>query len=315
MEMEEKLIGLKDLKSDNYIELNKSKYKIRIKFPIEACTELASLLGHALGDGHIKKNGEQFQYFNKNKELVDNVRKDIRKIFGIDLKTHLRKDSYIYCIYAPAIVAKILITFGAPMGRKTTKDIVVPEWIIKGSTKIKKFFIRALFDDEGWVGVTQGNFAIGFGQNKKDNLIESHRRYMEQIKNMLQEFGIETSEVFERSKKGDSIQLGFKIIGYDNIKKFLDEIGFGHKLKQEKSLRILNEYKQIQYSKRKAKLKVLEALRNGPLRSKQLGLLLNRDQKTIWKHLNQLRKKNLVVKVGTKNKVFWKINDLNNINP
>ncbi len=61
-------------------------------------------------------------------------------------------------------------------------------------------------------------------------------------------------------------------------------------------MKVLNGYKQIQYSKREAKIKVLEALKNGFLKSKQLGLMLNRDQKTMWKHLHKLAEMGLVMK-------------------
>jgi len=317
-EVQQELIGFENLQKEfnvtcenNTTYIKKGKCIIKIKLPIKTTPEIASLFGHALGDGHIKKDKNQFQYFNKAKELTVNVVTCIKQIFSIEPTLHFRDDSEIYCIYAPSIVARILVMLGAPEGRKTTRDFRLPEWIVKGSVEVKKAFIRALFDDEGWVGITQSSFAIGFGQNKKESLIENHRIYMNQIVSIIYDLGIKTSEIFKRSSDKDSIQLGFKIMGRDNIKKFLDQINFIHNIKQEKLSKILNQYKQFQYGKKEAKLKILEVLKNGQLRSKRIGELLSRDQKTIWKHLNQLRKRNLVAKIGTKNKVFWKLNDLN----
>lgn len=75
--------------------------------------------------------------------------------------------------------------------------------------------------------------------------------------------------------------------------------------KQKRLEFIINNFKQIQFGKKEAKLKLLEELKNNQMKSKELAERLNRDQKTIWKHLNQLRRRNLVIKIGTKNKVFW----------
>ncbi len=315
----EELIGLEDLKRefdvtcvDDFAYLKRGRHTAKVKLPMKATPELASLFAHALGDGHIKKNKVQFCYVNKSKELIEHVKSCVEQTFGIAPTINFSEKYQLYFVYSPTIVARVLIMLGVPVSRKTIQEIMLPDWITKGSQEIKRAFIRALFDDEGWVGTTQGSFAIGFGQNKRRDLIGTHRKYLEQIRCIIQEIGIQTSEIFRISEKEDFIQLGFKIIGRDNIKKFLDEIGFNHKLKQEKLLHIINGYKQIQYSKREAKLKVLDALQNGPLRSGQIGVLLKRDQKTIWKHLHKLAQRDLVTKIGTKNKVLWGLK--NNIN-
>ncbi len=314
------LISLEDLRKefdvtcvDDIALLKRGRHTAKIKLPLKATPELASLFGYVLGDGHVKKNKVQFCYVNKSKELVEHITSCVKQTFDIEPTINFSEKYQLYFVYSPTVVARILIMLGAPVSRKTIQEIMLPDWITKGSQEIKRAFIRALFDDEGWVGITQGSFAIGFGQNKRRDLIETHKKYLEQIRCIIQEIGVQTSEIFRRSEKEDFIQLGFKIMGRDNIKKFLDEIGFNHKLKQEKLLHIINGYKQIQYSKHEAKLKVLGALQNGPLRSKHLGTLLNRDQKTIWKHLHKLADKGLVTKIGTKNKVLWGLK--NNINP
>lgn len=292
------------------IRVRNSNYIAKIKIPFEPSPELASLIGHALGDGHIAKT--TFDYTNKNKGLIEEVEAHCKNLFQIKGRIIYRRDAYE--IFFPLVVAKLLFLCGAPKGRKTTQQIHLPNWIVYGSHEIKSSFLRALFDDEGWVGVTPGNFTIGFAQNKKEDLIGNHRKYMEQIKSMVQEFGIKTSGIFKIPQKNNSIQLGFKIIGRGNIERFLHGIGFTHKEKQDKASKILISYKQIQYSKKEAKTKVLETLQTyGPLRSGHLGVLLNRDQKTIWKHLHKLVEKDLVTKIGTKNKVLWQLK--NNINP
>lgn len=320
-----KLIGLEDLpdsikvvfRKENLVALKSvnSKHIIKIKIPFKSTPELASLIGHVLGDGHIKPKGQQFHFINKDIRLIENVKNDIEFIFGIKIKEHSRIEKQIFELFIPAVVAKLLILAGAPEGRKSTQIFHVPNWIIEGDEEIKSSFIKALFDDEAWVEIVQGGFCIGFGQNKKVELLESHKIFLEEVRRLLFDLEINTSKIFQRSQKADSIQLGFKIVGLKNLLNFNSKVGFNSRHKQKRLEFIINNFKQIQFGKKEAKLKLLEELKNNQMKSKELAEKLNRDQKTIWKHLNQLRKRNLIVKIGTKNKVFWKVNDLNNINP
>jgi len=310
------LIGSEDLSNkfkavhfENGITYVKvGKYTAKIKMPLEVNKDLASLLGHVLGDGHIKKDEQHFHYTNKNKDLIEEVKLEIKNLFGIEIKEYFREEKQIYDLNFPVVIAKLLILCDFPKGRKSTQILSIPDWIKNGSLEIKSAFIRALFDDEAWVEIKQGGFCIGFGQNKKVELIESHKSFMEDIRILLSGMNIYTNNVYERSRVGDSIQLGFKIVGYPNLLNFSKEISFTSKQKLERLLFTLDNFKQIQYSKKEAKLKVLEELKSSPLKSKEIANRLNRDQKTIWKHLNQLRKRDLVIKIGTKNKVFWKAN-------
>ena len=102
----------------NIKELIAGKVSIKIRLPIVAKDELASLVGHVFGDGYIKKNGEQFQFFNKDLELIKEVKESIKSIFGVEVNEHLRKNPKIFELYIPSTIAKILIFLGAPQGKK-----------------------------------------------------------------------------------------------------------------------------------------------------------------------------------------------------
>ncbi len=313
-----KLIGLEDLPNtikivgtkNNMVQLKSGRNIATLTFPIESNVHLAVLIGHILGDGHLHKDQRHFHFANKSIELINEVKELVKIIFGIRRKEVLRHDKEIFDLNFPAIVARLLILCGAPTGRKTTQSFSIPTWIKNGDIKIKSAFLRALFDDEAWVETAQGGFCIGIGLNKKVNLLNSHFKFIDDIKEILLELGIKTTNTFKRSQNDDSVQLGFKIIGLENLKNFNENIGFVHRIKQEKLNFIINNFKQLQFSKKEAKFKILKELGNRQMKSRELANKLNRDQKTIWKHLNQLHKKNLVIKIGTKNKVFWKANNI-----
>ncbi|MBS3055176.1 MAG: hypothetical protein J4452_01655 [Candidatus Aenigmarchaeota archaeon] len=311
--MKEILTNLEDVSGkfksvhiDNgFVFIKVGKYTAKIKIPFRVSKELASLYGHVLGDGHIKKDEQHFHYVNKNKDLIEEVKSEVKNIFAVETMEYFRENKQIYDLNFPVVIAKLLVLLGFPKGRKSIQILSIPEWLKNESVDIKAAFIRALFDDEAWVEIKQGGFCIGFGQNKNVNLLQYHKNYIEEIRNILSQLGVNSSKIFQKSQKGDSIQLGFKILGLQNLTNFNSKIGFLSENKQKRLEFVLNNFKQIQFGKKEAKLKILEKL-NVPMKSKELAFLLNRDQKTIWKHLHQLHRKNLVTKIGTKNKVFWK---------
>ena len=127
-----------------------------------------------------------------------------------------------------------------------------------------------MFDDEAWVEIQQGGFCIGFGQNKKIELLDSHRAFLEEMRKLLSDLEINTSEIFQRLQKADSIQLGFKIIGLRNLSNFNSKIGFNSIRKQKRMELIINNFKQIQFGKKEAKLKLLDELKIGQMKSEEL---------------------------------------------
>ncbi|MEM5772961.1 MAG: hypothetical protein QXL86_01925, partial [Candidatus Aenigmatarchaeota archaeon] len=101
----------------NIIGLSTNKMEIYPKLPIFASKELASIMGNTLGDGYVST--QRFKYVNKRKELVMNVRENIKKVFGIVGREFYIKEKKCYGIEFPGIVGQLLIILGAPNGRKT----------------------------------------------------------------------------------------------------------------------------------------------------------------------------------------------------
>lgn len=319
--MGEKLIGLENLpdnfrvlRAENdfiYLKLYKGRYTIKIKFPFESNEKLASLFGHVLGDGCIKAKEENFYYTNKNKDLVDEVRHLIKELFGIQERWNYNRERNFYETYSPKIIAKFLVLCGFPKGEKVKQEIKIPNWIKNGSFEIKSKFVRALFDDEGSVINSKGNYIIGFSMNKKNFLLNEHKKFMNDFREILISLGLYPNEVFKRKQPFDSVSIGFNLYGRYNLMEFLKNVGFTDKTKRKKLVDAINSYKG--YGKNEAKIRILKALENnGCLKTKELSSIINRDRKVVWKILNKLKKKNIVEKVllsrkGVIEKVVWKL--------
>ncbi len=324
-----KLIGLEDLKNyfrvvkiENdfaYLKLKYGRYILKVKLPFETNKKLASLLGHILGDGCIKSKEENVYYTNKSKELIEEVKIIIKELFGIDAKENFNREREFYELYPPKIVAKFLVLCGFPKGEKTKQELYIPDWVKNGSDEIKSAFIRSLFDDDSSVINSKRNCVISFGLNKMKSLANSHRAFMEDIRQILLSLGLYPNEIFARKQPGDFIQLGFHMYGRYNLIKFLEKIGFTHKGKQQNLIKAIDSYNS--YGKNEAKRRILDALRiNGRLTTRDLRKIINRDGDVIWKNVNKLVKEGYVEKIliskrGPVEKVLWELkNNINNNN-
>lgn len=92
--------------------------------------------------------------------------------------------------------------------------------------------------------------------------------------------------------------------------KFLTNIGFTDKRKEIKLINTINSFKTC--GKNEIKRRILNSLKNGPLRTKELSVMINRDRKIIWKNLHKLEQsreieKMLISKRGPIEKVFWEL--------
>ena len=92
-----------------------------------------------------------------------------------------------------------------PSGNKTNKEFHVPKWILNGTKDIKSNYLTGIYDCEGYIYSNKnGNklrWRIGLEFYKNIRLIESCKLFMEQIRNLLLEFDIESSPT--RLKKGN----------------------------------------------------------------------------------------------------------------
>jgi DNA-binding MarR family transcriptional regulator len=273
------------------------------KLPILLSAKLASLVGHGLGDGHVSKEG-CFEYTNGDLSLQERVLSIISKLFG----------SYKYSEYKwkvkrrrfNTIVGKILHLAGVPRGNKIMQPFSVPQWILNGSTEIKKSFIRALFDDEGTI--KKREILIKFSKNER--YIDSLQKFMEQIRQILEDLGIEVTSIGKENivigKNGRTIQLVLGIHGYKNFMRFLKEIKFNHKQKQKKLEEMINNYKSFQNKKGKTQ-KILYENLSKPLTISELINRLNMSYVKVYKGLRKLERKGLIKRIGyNKNQfIIW----------
>lgn len=265
---------------------------VRVKIPIYPTPELASLVAHGLGDGSLAEERFQVEYKNKDIDCIQDVLAAAKTVFNIEVSA-TKDERGIYLVMLPSTVGQILHLAGAVQGNKTKKDFDVPYWIKNGVPEIKKFFLRALFDDEGsvCVGKKSSNIKIFMSKlaSKKDSLIS----FFESIRRMLSDFGITSGKVqiyreywVENERK---IMLGFWITGKRNLKIFAQKVSFSSTKKQKKLIVAIKSYKHEIWNEEVDK-KILDVLQeNGPRKTYELAKSIKKNRSVVLRHLHRLK--------------------------
>ncbi len=240
----------------SYCLSNLSQERLQEKsiLPLRASPVLASLCGHLIGDGSLKltnKNQGSIRFYGKKEKLLS-IAQDYQSLFGrkVELtkrKRNKEKEEFKILFYDTHI-ARILAYIGVPTGDKIISAFQVPLWIREGGKEIKRAFLQAICDDElGGVYRVKRNTWLGlrFKMSKKKELIAEHLIFLEQLRDLLKEFGIETSKVkvvpnqaFSRKDGNVSFPAYFKIMNAKpNRLKFYNEIGFILETKKKERLK------------------------------------------------------------------------------
>lgn len=217
-------------------------------------SELARVVADITGDGHLQldKYRGVVSFYSKNLDEIKIENKRFLNLF--DIEGHIYKYTKGNLRYGIMFISKDLAEFlasiGVTPGNKVMTPYEVPKWIIKGSKEIRKEYIRGLFSSEGSVyGTKMKNgktrWRIEIEQYKYIEIKENGKLYMEQLKSMIEVFGIKCSPVrFGRKnkRKDGTYTIAMKFnIERNQFPKFYKEIGFDNRFKDEKLKKIIAE--------------------------------------------------------------------------
>jgi tRNA-splicing ligase RtcB len=217
---------------------------------------LLKIFGYALGDGAINNNFSYLYIWGK-KENLEEIKRDL-EILGINPLISNRKRKYRlinnygkeytferteYELKASKSFALLLCALGYPFGRKTEKEFLLPKWFKDLVLWQKRLFLAGFLGAELSTPKTfkehKFNFySLTLNINKNLKLLKNGLKFMNEIRKLLKEFGVETTEIKiikELSIKGKTIGLRFQIkSNIKNLTKFFERVGFEYnKEKQE----------------------------------------------------------------------------------
>ncbi|MFH1376683.1 MAG: LAGLIDADG family homing endonuclease [Candidatus Woesearchaeota archaeon] len=254
-----KFVNLNKLTSKRAKKIRRLRKKYPLKINIEDVINewknvlnnpnLARIVGAINGDGHLQLDKDRaLASFNSNYFCeIEHINNEFKYLFGakgIIYKNYKGSNKH-KIFFSNKKIALFLLTNGVVVGKKTNKKILVPEWILNGSDKIKSSFLRGLFDAEGYISFSENRWRMGIVQCKDIPLKENGNDYMNQIKSLVEYFGISCSNVCcylnSTIRKDGSRTLAFKFtFERKYFKEFYKSIGFDHPVKREKLLKAIS---------------------------------------------------------------------------
>jgi len=194
---------------------------------------IARLVGHAFGDGYIHTTKLYLIYTNSSSSLLEHIRTVVSEEFGDVTVCPRRSGKGVPQLQFSANVGRALHSFGAPKGSKVHQQYSIPNWIRNGTREIKASFLSAIFDDEGYFREERDQMQIVLKQAKIARLEESLHRYLQGIARLLQDLGIQTSDVKrDQTKKRfndeTTISKRIWITGRTNFRQFREQIPIKH---------------------------------------------------------------------------------------
>jgi DNA-directed RNA polymerase subunit A' len=180
---------------------------------------VARLAGHLFGDGTLELDGQHARLtFRAPKDDLETIERDLDRLgFDPDQPTYKEHEAQIVAAdgstvdvagggYAMQLRSKPLATFfaavGTPAGDKTTSAFDVPEWIMTGPKAVKRAFLSAYFGAELSTPTPRGSKLFEqpvFKIAKTDEVLGAGRAFIEDIGELLSEFGSDVSNVREEN--------------------------------------------------------------------------------------------------------------------
>lgn len=188
------------------------------------------LCGFLAADGSVfirkeKKTGKihyELRFYPDDDGLTKLFAESFKAVYGLDV--HVKKDANYYFVYANN---KLAVSDLLSLAKFSSMEWFVPSFISSKASKIE--WLRAYFDCDGYV-------------SKKYIQVQSvNKKGLEQMKDLLLEFGIESKIYsYERKQKSWNTNYMLNINGRKKMLKFREKIGFNHRLKKNKLEKILD---------------------------------------------------------------------------
>jgi intein/homing endonuclease len=212
-----------------------SKYEKNCLIEREIELFLAELVAFIMGDGHINNKKRKVFFFFRYLEDAEYFVSEFKSIF---FNEHIKINKTIYCYQAlitSSSLGNLLHDLGAPKGRKVLQSFSIPDWIYYGSDDVKKAFLSVIYGNEG--SKPQDNkWRIQFVMSKNKENIEGLLIFLNQIRTMLNYFGISSSNIQVRSQKGRKFYGRFYIKGKENLHKFYNLLEFSYASEKQRFL-------------------------------------------------------------------------------
>lgn len=234
---------------------------------------LATIVGHTLGDGGITKK-KILRYCNTEEFLIQEFQNAMENAFSVKPMNKFKEKSGIIRIEYPRLISRVLLclfgefSLGKENKRITLQIDKMPIW-----WKIK--MVQALYNDDGSVPESGHYTGVTFKQ-KDRNIILWVQKVLKQL------------NIVSRLTKDDD-KWHLRITDYLNLVKFRDKVNFSKDYRKQIHLDKIIE--KIRFPRWKTKNQIIELLKKKHRTRKELVNALNIEPGTIYGHLHGWKRK------------------------
>ncbi len=202
----------------------------------------AELVGVVMGDGYIDKNFKKYRigfvgHPITDKEYFEYLKRLIKTEWGKEAKSSVRMRGLRMVISSKQVCNFLTNDLKIPYGRGKSKKIEIPQKILS-NWELAKCTIRGIVDTDGSV------FAVKKPRVDRYPSIEIttiSKVMILQLKQILELNGFRVSKIWQfKSKLSKNIGYRFGLNGKQNLKKWIEEIGFSNPYKLQRAYEYLN---------------------------------------------------------------------------
>ncbi len=203
----------------------------KIKLPAYLTPELAEILGIYMADGCFNRGRLVISFSDEN--LFNYFSEKIKQVFGLKVGEIRKKPGYLDAVWFSKDLEKYFEKRG--WKKKSSTKAFVPLDILRSEKQVLAAFLRALFEGDGYVH--SDGYLV---------LYTTSKRLAEDTQIALLSLGIlskirKSSAEKIPSHKGKNDMYTVSIIEKESVKKFLSQIGFISKEKNEKVKKVLDK--------------------------------------------------------------------------
>ena len=207
---------------------------MNIKIPAEEC----ELIGSLIGDGYIHtKNGKYIVGFTGNpitdKTYYDYLKSLIKLVWGKDASISFRDNGIRMKIYSKPTVKRLIRKFNIPCNKGKCFKVKIPNMIEK-DWNLAKHTIRGIVDTDGSVFTAD---KPGSPNYPSIEITTSSKILAKQIRKLLSQNDFRVANIWSyKSKNSSKPTYKVPLNGRENLKKWVNKIGFSNPYKLERAL-------------------------------------------------------------------------------
>src|SRR3989338_10249304 len=221
---------------------------------------IAKVLGATFGDGGIFENLNGIFLSSKEKNNIQEFRRDLELIFNLKQEENSRiieggEFGHSWCYQnTNRNIIRFFMALGSPIGKKSSQEFKLPRWIYINQELQKEFF-GSLFGSEAGIPKVHISWAqlntFDFGITGENGLEENRMNFLQEIKAYLDSVGIKTGKISHRlvktkySNKGSILYRFLISTEFENLIRFVRNCKLNYcKYKREKLTNTVNDWKQ-----------------------------------------------------------------------